>query len=587
MGAPKVDTRNRRLNIRELLKEMMATEFISKEEGNKLLHKRTPISLHPLIFIARQNLKDSKPPNLPITLEGLLRWLANYSNFSYYEIDPLKIDINSITKILPKAYLKRLSVIPVEVKDDSVVFATAEPFDLSWTDEVSKVIKKKVEIVVSNPIHISNFIEEFFTVRRALREYNIENKKSGGFEQTKELEKMLGSVSKPTKEDSVISNIVDWLFKFAFDERATDIHLEPRRGVGQVRFRIDGTMRVVYKFDPEIMLPIISRIKILGDMKVDEKRRPQDGRIKREVGQDIVMELRLSTIPTHYGEKLVIRIFDPNMADVTLADIGMSPRDVDLWKNMVTRSHGMVLVTGPTGSGKSTTLHASLRHVATEGVNVCTVEDPVEIINDSFSQMQVNRDIDITFGSAIRSFLRQDPDVIMVGEIRDMDAGTMAIQAALTGHMVYSTVHTNDAASTITRLLDLGIPSYLITACLRCILAQRLVRLLCKFCKKKVDTPKEAWDQLVGPIEISAPPSVYTRSGCTECKQTGYMGRACVYELLPVTRELNDLIRKKATLEELTDYVSSNQDFVPMRENGVEKVIQGLTSIEEVLRVIV
>jgi general secretion pathway protein E len=305
-------------------------------------------------------------------------------------------------------------------------------------------------------------------------------------------------------------------------------------------------MRVVYRFEPELMLPIVSRMKILANMQVDEKRKPQDGRIRYQIAPGKTMEMRLSTIPTHYGEKLVVRIFDPKMAGKSFEDLGFALGDIKTWEKLINEPHGLVLVTGPTGSGKSTTLHTSLRLIANEDVNVCTVEDPIEIVNDDLNQMQVNTKLKISFGNAIRAFLRQDPDIIMVGEIRDSDAGKMAIQAALTGHLVLSTLHTNDALSAITRLIDLDIPPHLITATIRGMMAQRLVRRLCEFCKAKVPTPKEGWHDIAG--------------------------------------ELRDTIRRTVTLEQLMDVARGK--YTPLRVNAASKVAQGVTSIEEVMRVI-
>ncbi|CAM9921733.1 unnamed protein product, partial [Chrysoparadoxa australica] len=443
---------HRKLSLDEALTGLLQAGIINKEQEAFIKKKKGLSKHHPLISVFECDIPDRRYEGRTLTLDDLVKWLASYSEQEYFAIDPLKIDIENVTNILPKAYVKRLGILPVEASPEEVTVATAEPFLLDWIDEVERIAKRKVKTVVASPTQISSCIEDFYTVRKAVSKI-MRDRNTSKFDNP-ELDKMLHLGNKMTagKDEQGISGIVDWLFQYAWEERASDIHLEPKSGIGYVRFRIDGTLRIVYKFEPEIMLSVLSRLKILSDMKVDEKRKPQDGRIKREIDEDRVIEIRSSTIPTHYGEKLVMRIFDPKMADKSLDDVGMDPKDLKVWKEISEGSHGIVLVTGPTGSGKSTTLHATLKHLVSPEVNICTVEDPVEIINDEFNQMQVNRDIGIDFASAIKAFMRQDPDIIMVGEIRDPETSQMAIQASLTGHMVFSTLHTNDALSSITRL---------------------------------------------------------------------------------------------------------------------------------------
>jgi len=584
MGEPKLEQISRKLELKEVLEALIHSGWVTLEEAKEILSKRKNTKLHPLVVLSQFNLKQKKPPYLEIGIESLSTWLAEFSGLSYFEIDPLKIDIAACTSVLPKAFIKRLKVIPVEVRPDCVVFATAEPFDRNWIMEVQSAISKKVEIVVTSPVQIDHFIEEFFTVHKAAKSFARSQPKDKAF-QNPDLEKMLGEGRKQGLEavDSNIGSICDWLLQFAYDERATDIHIEPKKGKGQIRFRIDGKMRVIYKFEPEVVLPIVSRFKLLAHMKVDEKRRPQDGRIKRPVGQNILIEMRLSTIPCHYGEKLVIRIFDPKMVEKTMVELGYYDKDIRTWNEFVSHSYGLVLVTGPTGSGKSTTLHSTLKRLSDDAVNICTVEDPIEIINDGFNQMQVNTQIGLTFANSIRSFLRQDPDIIMVGEIRDKEGGEMAIQASLTGHLVLSTLHTNDALSAITRLIDIGVPAHLINASVRGILAQRLVRVLCKYCKEQTPCSEDLWKTLVGDEDIKAPAHVFKAAGCRECKNTGYSGRVCIYEMVPYTSEIKNFVNDQVSLEALKDLTKGK--FIGIRINGARKVMEGVTSIEEVLRV--
>jgi general secretion pathway protein E len=384
-------------------------------------------------------------------------------------------------------------------------------------------------------------------------------------------------------QDNQVAKIVDWLLNFAILERASDIHIEPKKGLGQVRFRIDGDLRTVYRLDHDALLMIISRFKILGDMKLDEKRKPQDGGIKRTMDNGKTVEMRLSTMPTSHGEKLVVRIFDKNVAGQDLSFIGFLPEDLATWEEMIHSTQGLILVTGPTGSGKTTTLYTTLNKVATPDVNVCTAEDPVEMEVDSFNQVQVNPSIGLGFAECIRSFLRQDPDIIMVGEIRDLETGEMAIQSSLTGHLVFSTLHTNGALATIQRLVDLGLQTFLINSSLLGILAQRLVRRLCPHCKEEVPTDKHKWETLLDGEILDMPATVHEAKGCEECKHTGYLGRMCVYELVRFDDQIKKQIHAKVEVAELRE--KTRGMFASIRSNGARKVIQGDTTLDEVLKI--
>jgi general secretion pathway protein E len=377
--------------------------------------------------------------------------------------------------------------------------------------------------------------------------------------------------------------VVDWLWTYAFDQRASDIHLEPRREQGVIRFRIDGVLHPVYQMPIGVLNAMIARVKLLGRMDVVEKRRPQDGRIKTRNPRGDEVEMRLSTLPTAFGEKMVMRIFDPDTAVKDLDALGFSNHDAQRWEGLVKRPYGIVLVTGPTGSGKTTTLYSTLKRIATEEVNVSTVEDPIEMIEPSFNQTQVQPQLDFGFAEGLRALMRQDPDIIMVGEIRDLATAEMAIQAALTGHLVFSTLHTTDAPSAVTRLLELGVQPYLVSATVVGVLAQRLVRTLCRHCRQPDDkTSREALDAVAKPWKITGSYQPFRAVGCIDCRMTGFLGRMGLYELLTVTQEFKEKVSRSPDLESLRRQAIAD-GMRPLRLAGVLRVAEGLTTVEEVL----
>src|SRR5206468_2610100 len=413
--------------------------------------------------------------------------------------------------------------------------ATCEPLDIAWVAEIESHTRKAVKLVVVSPPEIARYTTEFYSLSKSVRAAIKMGETSAiaNFEQLVEL----GKTNKQLDaNDSGVIQVVDWLWQYAFDQRASDIHLEPRRERSVIRFRIDGVMHTVYQLPPGVMNAMVARVKLLGRMDVVEKRRPLDGRIKTRNPQGDEVEMRLSTIPTAFGEKLVMRIFDPDTTAKTIDALGFGTHDGKRWESLITQPHGIILLTGPTGSGKTTALYSTLRRLATDEVNVCTIEDPIEMIQPALNQTQVQPLIDLNFAEGLRALMRQDTDIIMVGEIRDLETAEMAIQAALTGHLVFSTLHTNDAASAITRLADLGVPPYLIGSTLIGVLAQRLVRTLCTSCKQADEsTTAETLAEVVKPWRMSGSVRPYKPVGCLECRMTGYRGRAGLYELLTVS----------------------------------------------------
>jgi len=523
-------------------------------------------------------------------LEELTEWLAGKVGLDYLRIDPLKIDFAAVTAVMSSAYATRFGVLPVQVGLREVVVATTQPFLREWEKEVGGILKKDIRRVVANPVDVARYLVEFYNLARSVKKaVQSSGGHTGGshlssFEQLVEL----GQGNRQyDANDRHIVNIVDWLWQYAFEQRASDIHIEPRRDMGLVRFRIDGVLHQVYQMPMPVLTAMTSRIKILGRMDVVEKRRPQDGRIKTRVASGKEVELRLSTLPTAFGEKLVMRIFDPEVLVRNMIELGFSEQDEARWKEISSRPNGIILVTGPTGSGKTTTLYTTLKQLATPEVNVCTIEDPIEMVEPAFNQMQVHQAIELGFAEGVRALMRQDPDIIMVGEIRDLETADMAIQAALTGHLVLSTLHTNDAPSAITRLLDLGAPAYLLNATLLGIMAQRLVRILCPHCKEAhPPTPEEEaiWEHLVIPWQAPCPPRVYRAVGCVECRMTGYMGRIGLYEILLMSPDVKKTVSGEIDLARVRD-LAMREGMKPLRLSGALKVAAGITTLAEVVKV--
>jgi general secretion pathway protein E len=576
---------DRVLDLRGLITDLIADGRISQGDANMLLgssRSREQAIMHPLAYIATQNLDDISRPGKTLDGDVLSEWLAQKARLPLFHIDPMKIDVAKSTEVMSYAFAKRHGILCVQVNADYVVIACTQPFMEGWEPQVEQVARRKVKRVVANPADIERFMVEFYTLARSVSGASGSSAASAvtNFEQLVEL----GKSTDPDANDQHIVKIVDWLLQYAYDQRASDIHIEPRREVGRIRFRIDGVLHYVYELPANVATAVTSRFKVLARMDIAEKRKPQDGRIKTRRSDGSEVELRMSTLPTAFGEKLVMRIFDPEVLLRSFADLGLVGEDFTRWRAMLDRPNGIVLVTGPTGSGKTTTLYSSLRQIATSEVNVSTIEDPIEMVEEAFNQTQVHHKIGLDFAAGIRSLMRQDPDVIMVGEIRDLETAQMAVQAALTGHLVLSTVHTNDAPSTVARLLDLGIPSYLINATLLGVMAQRLVRTLCPHCKEEGQISADDWQQLVAPWKVAVPAKIYRPVGCLECRNTGYLGRQGLYEILMVSETLKEKVTSDCNLLEMRRQ-AMKEGMRTLRLSGAQKVAAGLTTLEEVLRV--
>ena len=572
-----------RLEWRWLLTALHDDHVISKPDFDSTTQRfgGADSSQHPLVRLASAGLVR-KGSTKVLDVEALTEWLATRCGLGYLRIDPLRADVGRVADVMSITYAEKRRVLPLQFGLHEVTIATCEPFDVSWMPEIAAHTRRAVKLVLVSPLELSKYTTEFYmlstSVRAAVK--TGEAAAAVNFEQLVELGR---SNKQLDANDQGVVQVVDWLWQYAFDQRASDIHLEPRRERSAIRFRIDGVMHTVYQMPPGVMSAMIARIKLLGRMDVIEKRRPLDGRIKTRNPEGDEVEMRLSTLPTAFGEKMVMRIFDPDTSVKPLDALGFGSHDVKRWEALVARPNGIILVTGPTGSGKTSTLYSTLRRLATDEVNVCTIEDPIEMIQPAFNQTQVQHSLELGFAEGVRALMRQDPDIIMVGEIRDLDTAEMAIQAALTGHLVFSTLHTNDAASAITRLVDLGVAPYLISATVIGVLAQRLVRTLCPACKQPdAETTAESLAEFVKPWRLNGTVRAYKPVGCLECRMTGFRGRTGLYELLSVT----DAAR--AFLQPLPDPQKLRQQALkdgmrPLRLAGCTRVAEGLTTLQEVM----
>lgn len=576
----------RQLDLRGLLTDLQRCGRITQGDVNRILgtsRSREQTQMHPVTYLASQQLSDRKRPGKVLDELSITAWLSDEANLPLFHIDPMKLQVAELADVMSYAFARRHDLLCVKITSEELTVAVGQPYLRGWEDQLRQVTQRNIVRVLALPSDIDRYRVEFYSLARSIsgaaggaaRPSGVAN-----FEQLLEL----GNLKDPEANDQHIVNIVDWLLQYAFDQRASDIHIEPRREVARMRFRIDGVLHSIYEFPANIATAIISRIKILGRMNVAEKRKPQDGRLKTKNPDGAEAELRLSTMPTAFGEKLVMRVFDPEVLLRSFDDLGLVGDDYRRWSEMTHSPHGIVLVTGPTGSGKTTTLYSSLKALSTDEVNVSTVEDPIEMVEEAFNQTQVQHNIGLDFAAGIRTLMRQDPDIIMVGEIRDLETAQMAVQAALTGHLVLSTLHTNDAPTSISRLLDLGIPSYLLKATVVGVMAQRLVRTLCKHCRVETNVDPHDWESLVKPWKVTTPERIYTAGGCLECRNTGYMGRQGIYEIMPLSDSLQRAISQDCDLNTLRQQ-AMREGMRTLRLSGAQKVATGLTTVEEVMRV--
>ncbi|MGJ3442991.1 ATPase, T2SS/T4P/T4SS family [Pseudomonas sp. Je.1.5.c] len=552
---------NHDLDLNRLLDTLLAEQRLQPNDALQVLEHPAPAADHPLETIARLALEDRQHPGQRLDLDTLCQWLADKVEQPFLRIDPLQLDLSRISAVMSRAFANRHGILAVAVDDHSVTVASAQPYQREWEADLARSLGKTIQRVLASPLQIRQLGQTLFRLAHSVQGAGLQQDHGlGELEQLLELGRRQAEAS---ADDAHIVHIVDWLLQYAIEQRASDIHLEPRREQGQLRYRIDGLLHTVYAFPASVTLALVSRIKHLGRMDVAEKRRPQDGRLKSRLPGGAEVELRLSTLPTPFGEKLVLRLFDPEQLHENFDHLGLDGVLLSQWEGLLNQRQGIILLTGPTGSGKTSTLYASLKRLATPQVNLCTIEDPIERLEPAFNQLQVQPGLDLGFANGVRALLRQDPDIIMIGEIRDRETAQVAVQAALTGHLVLSTLHTNDACGAITRLQELGVADYLIKATLIGVMAQRLVRTLCVDCQ--------------GTAGLHSTP-------CRLCRGTGYHGRTGLFELLVPGAGL------RASIGPDTDLASLRQQAVreglhDLRRSGEDKIARGLTSLSEVLRV--
>ncbi len=590
----KIKTQNshqqeQKLTLKQVMDMLLEDERITQVEYDSVIfpaRSATTLDIHPIVLISQQQWIDASDKAQLLDATRLSEWLATRIELPYYHIDPLKIDTTSVTQVISQAYANSYKILPVQVTKEKIVVVVSEPYITAWEVELRHVTGGlEIERVFSNPVDVSRYIEEFYKLSNSIRSASENNNNAiSGIANLEQLVE-LGKTGTLDANDQHVVHVVDWLLQYAFEQRASDIHMEPRREIANIRFRIDGLLHLVYEMPMAVMNAVASRIKVLGRMDIVEKRRPQDGRIKMKLPDGKEVELRLSTMPTAFGEKFVMRIFNPDVLNKDFTAMGFSEKDIVTWNDMVTQPHGIILVTGPTGSGKTTTLYSTLRQLASPDINVCTVEDPIENVVDEFNQMQTQHNIGLDFASGIRTLLRQDPDIIMIGEIRDKETAEMAIQSALTGHLVLSTLHTNDSAAAIPRLREIGIPAYLINATLIGVMAQRLIRTLCPKCKQPTEVDKALWQRLTKPYSMSGKAHFFEPVGCKECRYTGFMGRIGIYEMLKLSNELRHKITPTSDANQIRA-LALKEGNSQLRIDGARKVAMGITTIDEVLKVV-
>lgn len=573
------------IQVKEILKkkEILKARLEKQRNRKNASGDRTISSVSIIDVIASLNLECPGPDSKVIDEEIIFQTLAEEWKIPFKKIDPLKLDLNLVTTTIPRSFAMKHMVLPIGIKDGYLTVATPNPFNVEVIEDIARASQLKVKVVVSTKSDIVKLINEFFGFKRSITA--AEHQFAGLSVDLGNLEQYvrLKSSDELPSTDQHVVNAVNHLFTYAFDQRASDIHIEPKRDVSLIRMRIDGVLHTVYQLPKNVHSAIISRIKNLSRLDMAEKRKPQDGRIKIDK-EGIEVEIRVSTIPVAFGEKVVMRVMDPNILFQDLEKLGFTSTDLIRYNKFINMPHGIVIVCGPTGSGKSTTLYSTLRDLYTPEINITTVEDPIEMVHENFNQIAVQPVIGITFATILRNILRQDPDIIMIGEMRDLETAENAVQAALTGHLVLSTLHTNDAPSSITRLLDLGVPSFLIQSTLVGIMAQRLVRKICNHCIESFEMESTELKAMGLDVGQNGRIKLKRGKGCQRCRGTGYYGRTGIFEVIPYSESLKKITIANADFKAIAAQ-AKKEGMITLRENALIKLLAGKTTYQEVLRV--
>ena len=572
-------------NLILLKKDQLCQTLRRRKPGRRAGNGKGQVDLPPdlLDLILSCNLEISDQTGRLLTEETIIRAVAADRNMAFKKLDPLELDLEIVTKSIPKSFAIKHLLLPFDIINGVLQVAICEPGNQDALDEIERATKVKAKPFISTRSDIRRMLAEFFGFQKSISA--AETHMAGPGVDLGNLEQYvkISSSKEIASSDQHIKSAVDHLFNYAFEQRASDIHIEPKRNSSMIRLRIDGVLHTIYSLPKAVHPAIISRIKTLSRMNIAEKRRPQDGRIKVDrAGKEA--EIRVSTIPVAFGEKAVMRILDSDIIFQDLENIGFSENDLLVYNSFLQAPHGIVLVTGPTGSGKSTTLYSTLKHIATPDKNIITVEDPVEMVHEEFNQIAVQPQVEVTFSTILRNILRQDPDIIMIGEIRDLETARHAVQAALTGHLVFSTLHTNDAISSITRLLDLGVKPFLIGSSLLGAMAQRLVRRICPHCIEKYFISAEKLRGSNFPVTEQGDIELFRGKGCRNCRKTGYLGRCGIFEIFPMSEQLKTMVNDRKSETELRK-IAIEQGMTSLRQDAWEKVKNGTTTYQEAMRV--
>ncbi len=564
-------------------KDVLEARLKKQKNRNQASGTRSANPVNSIDIITALNLECSGADSRVLDEELIFQTLADEWEIPFKKIDPLKLDLNLVTTTIPRSFAMKHLVLPIAIKDGHLTVATPNPFNVEVMEDIARASQLNVKVVVTSKSDIVKLINEFFGFKRSIAE--AEHQFAGPSVDLGNLEQYvrLKSADELPSTDQHVVNAVNYLFTYAFDQRASDVHIEPKRNVSLVRMRIDGVLHTVHQLPKNVHSAIVSRIKNLSRLDMAEKRRPQDGRIKTDKG-GVEVEIRVSTIPVAFGEKVVMRIMDPDVLFQDLETLGFTSTDLIRYNKFINMPHGIVLACGPTGSGKSTTLYSTLKDLYTPEINITTIEDPIEMVCEEFNQIAVQPAVGITFATILRNILRQDPDIIMIGEMRDLETAENAVQAALTGHLVLSTLHTNDAPSSITRLLDLGVPPFLIQSTLVGIMAQRLVRKICNHCMEPFDMETAELSTMGLNVEKNGRVTLYRGRGCQKCRGTGYYGRTGIFEVVPYSESLKKMTTASMDIETIRNQAKA-EGMVSLRGNALKKLLAGKTTYQEVLRV--